>query len=214
MSPPPPFSSTGHDSLLPWSLDHPDAPLDQGTKEERIRMLEREFAGVHPAFEPEPKPETLVGTADANGNLITQGPRKRLASRITQILLALAAAIPAIYAAVVSPVVNVSASLFLNYRLGNKNYSQTHTIWDSCCICSLCCIVRNISRPVLLLRHPSMFSQACQAGTRGHTWSRRYGPSWSEPKEEKGQEGQEWLSTAGCACQLDCRSINVPAATG
>ncbi|KAF8921061.1 hypothetical protein CPB85DRAFT_1269145 [Mucidula mucida] len=120
MSPPPPFSSTGHDSLLPWSLDHPDAPLDQGTKEERIRMLEREFAGVHPAFEPEPKPETLVGTADANGNLITQGPRKRLASRITQILLALAAAIPAIYAAVgikttVKPTPSGTAAAYVLY---------------------------------------------------------------------------------------------------
>lgn len=87
---------------MPWSLDPPDVPVDHGTKEERIRMLEREFAGAHPAFESEEKPESLVGTADAKGNLITQGPRKRIAFRITQILLALAAAIPAIYAALVS----------------------------------------------------------------------------------------------------------------
>ncbi|KIY65296.1 hypothetical protein CYLTODRAFT_379685 [Cylindrobasidium torrendii FP15055 ss-10] len=97
-SPPPPFSSAGHDTLLPWSLD-PNDSVDAGTKEERIRMLEREFAGVKPSTVAEGKPQSLIGTTDANGNLVTAGPRKRTVFRILQLLLVLAAAVPGIYAA-------------------------------------------------------------------------------------------------------------------
>ncbi|KAF9447889.1 hypothetical protein P691DRAFT_621595, partial [Macrolepiota fuliginosa MF-IS2] len=42
----------------------------------------------------------LIGTVDANGSLVTQGPKKRVAVRVFQILFALGAGIPAIYAAV------------------------------------------------------------------------------------------------------------------
>lgn len=113
-----PTSSLGHDSsrdLLPWSNDDPldhDSPIDSTLKEERIRMLEREFgpkskgkgrADPHDTgdfFDESGKP--MVGTVDPKGNLVTQGPKKRLATRVFQILLALTASIPAIYAALVS----------------------------------------------------------------------------------------------------------------
>ena len=90
---------------LPWSSDPLDngRPVDTETKEERIRMLEREFGQTakpppHDAFTDE-NGKPLVGTVDANGNLVTVGPKKRAAVRALQILLALVAAIPSIYAA-------------------------------------------------------------------------------------------------------------------
>ncbi|KAK7020491.1 hypothetical protein R3P38DRAFT_2969778 [Favolaschia claudopus] len=108
-------TTLGYDStrdLLPWSSEPPEyGPLIDGSlKEERIRMLEREFGpnakGKGPAtaengefVDEDGKP--LIGTVDAKGNLVTKGPRKRLILRTTQILLGLAAAIPGIYAAVV-----------------------------------------------------------------------------------------------------------------
>ncbi|KAK0463918.1 uncharacterized protein EV420DRAFT_1745372 [Desarmillaria tabescens] len=87
-------------NALPWSSD-PDPPsyLDPSLKEERIRMLEREFATTpNTAQQGEEKPQ--IGMADGKGNLITQGPRKRTATRGFQVLLSLAAGIPGIYAAV------------------------------------------------------------------------------------------------------------------
>lgn len=106
-----PTTSYGHESsrdMLPWSNDPPEygPPVDASLKEERMRMLEREFGPnskmkrTDDAFlDEDGKP--LVGTVDAKGQLVTQGPRKRLAVRILQIILAFAATVPAIYAAVV-----------------------------------------------------------------------------------------------------------------
>lgn len=70
-------------------------------------MLEREFgakskgrAGPSDEFlDDSGKP--LIGSVDAKGNLVTQGPRKRAALRFLQVLLAAVAATPSIYAAIV-----------------------------------------------------------------------------------------------------------------
>ncbi|KAF7294813.1 hypothetical protein MIND_01019000 [Mycena indigotica] len=107
-----PASSLGHEStrdLLPWSSEPPDygPMIDSSLKEERIRMLEREFG---PNAKPKGPTENngefvdedgkpLVGTVDSKGRLVTKGPRKRLALRMLQIVLSLTAAIPGIYAA-------------------------------------------------------------------------------------------------------------------
>jgi hypothetical protein len=110
--PPPPLSSIGHRSsrdLLPWSSDPPEygPPLDPMQKEERIRMLEKEFGTKakgkgrdegRALVDDEGKP--LVGTIDDKGNLVTTGPKKRILFRTLQVLLAIGACIPAIYAAV------------------------------------------------------------------------------------------------------------------
>lgn len=90
-----------------------------------MRMLEREFGDnpkrpkfkdpkgkgkMDPAFlDDEGRP--IVGTVDEKGNLVTQGPRKRIAIRALQIILALGAAIPALYAALVSLVFASPVSL-------------------------------------------------------------------------------------------------------
>ncbi|KAJ7063426.1 hypothetical protein C8F01DRAFT_1250972 [Mycena amicta] len=106
-------SSIGHEStrdLLPWSSEPPDygPTIDASLKEQRIRMLEREFGpnakGKAPAesgdfLDEDGKP--LVGTVDSKGQLVTKGPRKRLTLRMFQIILSLAAAIPGIYAALI-----------------------------------------------------------------------------------------------------------------
>ncbi|KAJ7172326.1 hypothetical protein C8R46DRAFT_1085541 [Mycena filopes] len=109
-----PSSSIGHDStrdLLPWSSEPPEygPTIDASLKEERMRMLEREFGpnakGKGPTenngefVDEDGKP--LIGTVDGKGKLVTKGPRKRMALRILQILLSLVAAIPAIYAALI-----------------------------------------------------------------------------------------------------------------
>jgi hypothetical protein len=84
------------------------------TKEERMRMLEREFGpnskkmkgkGLGDFTDEDGKP--LIGTVDAQGYLVTQGPKKRTAARILQTLFALGAGIPAIYAAIVSICVHI-----------------------------------------------------------------------------------------------------------
>ncbi|KAF7323098.1 hypothetical protein HMN09_00089900 [Mycena chlorophos] len=108
-----PASSLGHEStrdLLPWSSEPPDygPSIDASLKEERIRMLEREFgpnanksSGLSASngefLDEDGKP--LVGTVNSKGQLVTKGPKKRLALRITQVILSLAAMIPGIYAA-------------------------------------------------------------------------------------------------------------------
>lgn len=106
---PPPFSSVGHESsrnLLPWSMDPPEygPPLNPILKEERLRMLEREFGskgrnkdiGI---CDDDGKPK--VGAVDGKGNLVTSAPRRRTFVRVLEIVLAAGACIPAIYASLV-----------------------------------------------------------------------------------------------------------------
>lgn len=106
----PPSSTRGHEStreLLPWSHSDGSANVDPLTKEERLRMLEREFGKKNNSkrktqgdfLDENGKP--LIGTVDTRGNLVTQGPKKRITVRLLQMLFSLGAGIPAIYAAVV-----------------------------------------------------------------------------------------------------------------
>jgi hypothetical protein len=65
-------------------------------------MLEREFGAKAHGGEgkfADADGQPIVGSVDARGKLITEGPKKRVATRAVQILLTLAAAIPSIYAA-------------------------------------------------------------------------------------------------------------------
>ena len=81
-------------------------PVDAGTKEERLRMLEREFGrkskdnnyGDEDGYD---NRKPTIGSVDQKGNLVTEGPKKRIALRFLEIILALAAAVPSIYAALV-----------------------------------------------------------------------------------------------------------------
>jgi hypothetical protein len=91
-------SSSSRD-YVPWSnTDTPnfDVPLDPELKEERIRMLEHEFRSAVEVAEEEP-----VGSVDQKGRLITDGPKKRVAIRVTEALLALGISFSVIYAALV-----------------------------------------------------------------------------------------------------------------
>ncbi|KAJ7709732.1 hypothetical protein B0H17DRAFT_1324595 [Mycena rosella] len=108
-----PSSSLGYDSsrdLLPWSSEPPEygPGVDSSIKEERMRMLEREFgpnakskglAENGDFLDENGKP--LIGTVDSKGQLVTKSNRARLILRVAQIVLSLGAAIPAIYAALV-----------------------------------------------------------------------------------------------------------------
>lgn len=97
--------------VLPWSNDPAEygPTLDPVLKEERMRMLEREFGDKaknngknsgNALVDEDGKP--LLGTIDEKGHLVTVGPRRRVVLRVLQVMLAAAACIPAIYAALVS----------------------------------------------------------------------------------------------------------------
>lgn len=106
-SPPPSYPSRSSRDLatVPWGAGSTEsgAPIDPGLKEERMRMLEREFGGkgVGQGEKDEDEDGEKVGGVDAKGRLITQGPKKRLAVRMLQALVALLAAVSSIYAAAV-----------------------------------------------------------------------------------------------------------------
>ncbi|THH13863.1 hypothetical protein EW146_g6401 [Bondarzewia mesenterica] len=97
-----PYSVPSNSSrdLLPWSQNDPPgyAPVDTETKEERMRMLEREF-GAKGTDENEKQEVSMVGGVDAKGNLVTQGPKKRVTVRVLEGLLALGIATASIYSA-------------------------------------------------------------------------------------------------------------------
>ncbi|TFK92299.1 hypothetical protein K466DRAFT_582020 [Polyporus arcularius HHB13444] len=90
-------SSRDH-GLVPWSADPDERPVDPEIKEERVRMLEREFAKDAGK---DAEPERVVGSVDGRGKLITEGPKKRLAVRWIQFLLALTAVISSIYSGLI-----------------------------------------------------------------------------------------------------------------
>lgn len=101
-----PSSRNSHSrNVLPWVNEAQDPllnELDPEVKKERIRMLEREFAGkdVGKGLDDD---DNMIGSADQRGRLITQGPKKRLATRWFQALLTLGAAVSLIYIALVIP---------------------------------------------------------------------------------------------------------------
>src|ERR1700722_3865679 len=102
-------SNTSTRDMLPWSTEPTDfgPPIDPETKEERLRMLRREFDPRSKGNNGAPGSEysdgrPMIGSVDAKGKLITQGPKKRIATRLLQGVLSLTAAIPSIYAAIVS----------------------------------------------------------------------------------------------------------------
>ena len=66
-------------------------------------MLEREFGTTKARSSDflDERGKPLIGTVDAKGNLVTQGPKKRFVLRMVQIFLAGTAAVPSIYAAIV-----------------------------------------------------------------------------------------------------------------
>ena len=112
-SPPPSYPSHASGSsrdYLPWSGDppEPNGPLDSEVKEERMRMLEREFGVKGKGKDGE---DHVIGSVDSKGNLITQGPKKRLAVRWLEVLLALLAGGASIYASLVSFTLHRLASL-------------------------------------------------------------------------------------------------------
>ena len=111
-----PFSDLGYHSVpssldsnsrnvLPWvneARDPLDEQLDPEVKKERVQMLEREFFGAGKGTEKGlDDEEVMIGSADRRGRLITQGPKKRLATRWFQALLTLGAAFSLVYIALV-----------------------------------------------------------------------------------------------------------------
>ena len=104
-----PMSDESSRDLLPWSGDPPSygPPVDAEVKEERLRMLQREFgskANNRTGGEEEP----VIGSVNQKGNLVTQGPKKRAVVRIAEGLLVSGSGASAIYAAVVRFLLHLS----------------------------------------------------------------------------------------------------------
>jgi hypothetical protein len=93
--------------LLPWNGDPPSygPPVDHEVKEQRLRLLQREFGSKIKKWQVTDDGEDgeppMIGSVDAKGNLVTQGPKKRVAVRVMEGLLALGSGASAIYAALV-----------------------------------------------------------------------------------------------------------------
>lgn len=93
--------------VLPWNAD-PDAPVHPKLKEERMRMLEAEFGGK----ELPPDDGEKVGSVDANGRLITEGPKRRMFVRGLQMLFVAAACLSTVYTALVCRFIHFVLALF------------------------------------------------------------------------------------------------------
>ena len=98
-------------------MDPPEygPPLNPILKEERLRMLEREFGskGMNKGvgiYDDDGKPK--VGSVDGKGNLVTSAPGRRIFVRVLEIVLAAGACIPAIYASLVGLVFSSLLCLF------------------------------------------------------------------------------------------------------
>ena len=105
-SAPPSFDHNSSRDLLPWNNDPLEStPIDPSVKEERLRMLEREFGAQNKSknFQDglDENGDPVIGSVDEAGSLVTQGPTKRKALRVLQIILTLTAGVPSIYAALV-----------------------------------------------------------------------------------------------------------------
>lgn len=148
-------SKQSNHSGLPWNtnLDNGDSSaIDPITKRERIRMLEQDFG--KDAEEAVRKTGTVVGSVDANGKLITSGPKKRALTRWSQALLALLGGASAIYGALVCLYNALGADdcRILTYTSMNDTVHQTQvrtgaTSFHSSCLCPLC---RFRSKPLSL----------------------------------------------------------------
>jgi len=97
-------------------MDPPEygPPLNPILKEERMRMLEREFGSNGKKgknrdtgfFDDDGMPK--VGSVDEKGNIVTSGPKRRILFRVLQIILAAGACVPAIYASLVGGLYSLS----------------------------------------------------------------------------------------------------------
>ena len=109
-----PLSSVNdsHRSLLPWSGED-DAPRTHVTsemKEDRLRMLEKEFGqNGQPYFEGDES--KVIGSVDSKGNIITDGPKKRVITRWVQFTFVLGTIIASYYSALVSKMFSLPQSI-------------------------------------------------------------------------------------------------------
>jgi hypothetical protein len=93
--------------LLPWSggNDEPQGvnTVPDNVKEERMRMLEREFGNksTNRGWKQSDAEDGLVGGVDDKGNLVTAGPKKRATMRWLQAIFAIGTAVSGIYGALV-----------------------------------------------------------------------------------------------------------------
>jgi len=193
-----PYAATNSSSsrdFVPWSstdTTNHDLPLDPGLKEERIRMLEHEFRMDAEAPVKEP-----VGSVNKKGRLVTDGPKKRVAVRVIETVLALGIAVSVIYAA-----------LWIKTPHPPPPQSEPHTfaLYALSVLTSLFLLYRFLFRP------------CCCGSRRKKRTLTGFGPGGlavlpvqglpgEKAKKKEGKEGK--ARTGGCPGELDCGPDNV-----
>lgn len=210
------FASAPHP--LPWSGTDPyGVPLNAEVKEERMRMLEQEFGAKNLGQSVEE--QTLVGSVDVRGKLVTQGPKKRIATRVVEVLMAIGIAGSSFYAALVRRYTWAYGLPWVNsYLCGNP---ENQTFFDSAApgktiyIYPLHPVHPHHSCDVLSFRHSTMLwwsrkePSTSVYGSGGYDGvARQLSARWRE--EEKEKEGEEGTAgRRGCASEPDRGSDHV-----
>lgn len=163
-------SKQSNHSGLPWDTNFGNggsSAIDPITKRERIRMLEQDFG--KDAEEAVRKTGSIVGSVDANGNLITSGPKKRALTRWSQALLALLGGASAIYGALVclNTALCMHGCRILTHTSMNDTVHQTQvrtgaTSFHSSCLCPLCRLRPKLLSLRLFIRLASVLRETKQ----------------------------------------------------
>lgn len=103
-APPSSSGSASQRDLLPWSMDDDGRGINvtPEMKEERVKLLEKEFAGNGNHGGQWLDDSNVVGSVDAKGKIVTSGPKKRAIFRWAEGTFAFGAAVASLYSAIVS----------------------------------------------------------------------------------------------------------------
>ncbi|KAI5124567.1 hypothetical protein M0805_003087 [Coniferiporia weirii] len=94
-------ASDSHRNLLPWSADDDGhiVGIPPEVREERLKLLEKEFGSSSAKGDDWHDEIKVIGSVNADGNIITPGPKKRIAMRWAQGTFSLGAAMASLYSA-------------------------------------------------------------------------------------------------------------------
>lgn len=200
-----------HDlGLLPWNGGPQDEQAVPGTipdsvKEERIRMLEREFGdmGGTKKGRKDTGEEKMIGGVDEKGKLITVGPKKRITVRVFQVIIAILTAVSGIYGALVSTSTNFHAFHSPVTLTVYQTQISSPSLWSSSSLHPLCYIDSHHCSPFLLFRHHTSLSPPEQRPICRLDHTKRHdGPACQyaesdREEEEEEKEGQRWRGWCG-----------------
>lgn len=187
-------TNDSHRSLLPWSGedDASHTHVTSEMKEERLRMLEKEFGhnGIDSSVIDQAK---VIGSVDAKGNIITDGPKKRIITRYVQFTFVLGTTIASLYSALVCtlPLILYS-SLNRSSYLDPKARRNPSTERDDSSLPPLCALRYLTSCNSLHLRVCAVLLLGTAETENGARRARRYdGITHPRATRDRAKEGEE-----------------------